>query len=84
MAQEAVVAQIGVKLIGSVLGALAGKGFDSIFGGKDDGPKPLTAEELGHALDKSLAKSFKSEYLKHVRDQISELRSKVREYRAVA
>jgi len=78
MAQAGIAAQVGVKLITTVVGALAGEGFDSIFG--DDGPQPLTAEELGAALDKSLAKSFRSEYLKTTLDQVTELQINVREY----
>ena len=77
MAQASLATQIGIKLITSVLGALAGHGFNSIFG---SGPKPVTAEELGRAL----GKSFKSENLKDVHADIVDLRSKVRAYQKTA
>jgi len=78
MAQAGIAAQVGVKLMTTVVGVIAGKGFDSIFA--EDAPQPLTAEELGQALDKSLAKSFRSEYLKTTLDQVTELHANIREY----
>jgi hypothetical protein len=78
MAQASIAYDVGVKILVTLVGVLAGKGFDSVFA--EDAPQPLTAEEIGQALDKSLAKSFSSEYLKKVRDQISYLRTNVREY----
>ena len=66
-------AQIGTKLLTSVIGAMLGKGFESIFG---NGPKPVTAEQLGNAL----RNSFQSAKLKDVKADIIDLRAKVRAY----
>lgn len=76
-AQTGFAAQIGTKLITSVLGALAGHGINSIFG---QGPQPVTAAELGEALDDS----FKAEALKEVEADVANLRSKVRSYQKSA
>ena len=73
---------VGVKVLIGLVGVAEGKPFEinSIFGDQRPGPQPLTAEELGRALDESLAKSFRSEYLKTTLDQVTELQMNVREY----
>ena len=74
---------VGVKVLIGLVGVAEGKPFEinSIFGNqRPDGPQPLTAEELGAALDKSLAKSFRSEYLKTTLDLVTLLHTHVREY----
>jgi len=74
---------VGVKVLIGLVGVAEGKPFEinSIFGDHQrPGPQPLTAEELGRALDKSLAKRFRSEYLKTTLDQVTELHEHVREY----
>ena len=82
MAQASIVYDVGVKIGVTLVGVLAGKGFDSVFA--EDVPQPLTAEEIGQALDKSLAKGFRSEYLKTTLDQVSALQENIREYRSIA
>jgi hypothetical protein len=86
MAQAAIAMKagvVGVKVLIGLVGVAEGKPFEinSIFGNqRPDARQPLTAEELGAALDKSLAKSFRSEYLKTTLDQVTELQEHVREY----
>lgn len=74
---------VGVKVLIGLVGVAEGKPFEinSIFGNqRPDARQPLTAVELGAALDKSLAKSFRSEYLKTTLDLVRLLHTQVRDY----
>ncbi len=72
-AQTAFAEKVGTKLLVSLIGAIAGKGFKSIFG---EGPQPVTKDELETAL----RDSFKSAKLKDIQADVVDLKSKVRAY----
>lgn len=75
LAQAAFAEKVGTKLLVSLIGAIAGKGFNSIFG---EGPQPVTKKQL----DDALRNSFKSAKLNDIQADVIDLKTKVRSYQS--